>query len=128
MSKYGVFSGPYFPVFGLNTEIYGVNICIQSEYRKIRTRKNSVFGHFSRSASKLSHGESLSCVLCVSFHLNYFLVVLYMLYSHCQVIIDYTYFVFPERSHFLCVTSFQQVSNQCRSPFLNISVNAILLT
>ena len=26
MSKYGVFSGPYFPVFGLNTEIYGVNV------------------------------------------------------------------------------------------------------
>ena len=24
VSKYGVFSGPYFPVFGLNTEIYGV--------------------------------------------------------------------------------------------------------
>ena len=24
--KYGVFSGPYFPVFGLNTEIYGVNL------------------------------------------------------------------------------------------------------
>ena len=23
MSKYGVFSGPYFPVFGLNTEKYG---------------------------------------------------------------------------------------------------------
>ena len=43
------FSGPYFPVFGLNTEIYGVNLRIQSEYRKIRTKKNSVFGHFSRS-------------------------------------------------------------------------------
>ena len=26
MSKDGVFSGPYFPVFGLNTEIYGVNL------------------------------------------------------------------------------------------------------
>ena len=26
-----------------------VNLRIQSEYRKIRTRKNSVFGHFSRS-------------------------------------------------------------------------------
>ena len=25
VSKYGVISGPYFPVFGLNTEIYGVN-------------------------------------------------------------------------------------------------------
>ena len=31
VSKYGVFSGPYFPLFGLNTEIYGV------------------FGHFSQS-------------------------------------------------------------------------------
>ena len=33
----------------LNAEIYGVNLRIQSEYRKIRTRNNSVFGHFSRS-------------------------------------------------------------------------------
>ena len=29
--------------------LYGVNIRIQSEYRRIRTRNNSVFGHFSRS-------------------------------------------------------------------------------
>ena len=50
VSKYGVFSGPYFSVFGQNTEIYGVNLPIQSEYRKIRTRKNSVFRHFSCSA------------------------------------------------------------------------------
>ena len=40
MSKYGAFSDPYFPVFGLNTKIHGVNLRIQSEYRKIRTRKN----------------------------------------------------------------------------------------
>ena len=26
MSKYGVFSGPYFPVFGLTTDIYSVNL------------------------------------------------------------------------------------------------------
>ena len=51
VSKYGVFSGPYFPVSGLNTEIYSVNLYIQYEYRKIRTRKYSVFGHFSRSVS-----------------------------------------------------------------------------
>ena len=51
VSKYGVISGPYFPVFGLNTEIYFVNLCIQSKYRKVRTRKNSAFGHFSRSAT-----------------------------------------------------------------------------
>ena len=45
-------SDPYFPVLGLNTEIYGV---VQSEYRKIRTRKNSVFGHFSRSVGRYGH-------------------------------------------------------------------------
>ena len=33
MSKYGVFSGPYSPAFGLNTDIYSVNLSIQSEYR-----------------------------------------------------------------------------------------------
>ena len=48
VSKYRVFSGPYFPVFRLNTEIYSVNLRIQSECRKIRIRKDSVFGHISR--------------------------------------------------------------------------------
>ena len=47
--KYGVISGSYFPIFGLNTKIYSVNLTIQSKYRKIRTRNNSIYGHFSRS-------------------------------------------------------------------------------
>ena len=34
-SKYGVISGPYSHVFRLNTESYGVNLRIQSEYKKI---------------------------------------------------------------------------------------------
>ena len=55
--KYGVSSGPYFPAFGLNMEIYSVNLRIQSEYRKIRTRKNSTFGHFSHSACFQIHGS-----------------------------------------------------------------------
>ena len=42
LSKYGVFSSPYFPAFGLNTERY--EVC-----GKIRTRKNSLFGHISHS-------------------------------------------------------------------------------
>ena len=46
-------SGPYFPAFGLNTKIYGVNIRIQFEYKKISTRKTSVFGHFSRIDASL---------------------------------------------------------------------------
>ena len=41
VSKYGFISGPYYPDPALR---------IQSEYRKIRTKNNSVFGHFSRSA------------------------------------------------------------------------------
>ena len=49
VSTCGVFSGPYFPVFGLKTEIYEINLPILSEYRKLWTRKNSVLGHFSRS-------------------------------------------------------------------------------
>ena len=43
------FSDPYFPAFGLNTERYFVSLRIQFECGKIRIRKNSVFGHFSRS-------------------------------------------------------------------------------
>ena len=46
MPKYGVFSGPHFPVFGLNTEIYGINLRVQPEYRKIRTRKSPYFDTF----------------------------------------------------------------------------------
>ena len=33
------FPGLYFPAFGLNTENYRVNLRIQSEYKKMRTRK-----------------------------------------------------------------------------------------
>ena len=36
---YSEFSGPHLPPFGLHMEIYRVNIRIQSEYWKIRTRK-----------------------------------------------------------------------------------------
>ena len=49
VSKYGVYFDPHFPVFGLNTEFYSVNLRIQFKYRKTRTRINSVLGYFSRS-------------------------------------------------------------------------------
>ena len=35
VTKYGFISAPSFPLFGFNTEIYSVNLRIQSEYRKI---------------------------------------------------------------------------------------------
>ena len=48
------FSGPYFPVFRLNT------FRIQSECGEIQTRKKSIFGHFSRSAC-LNKPSAKSC-------------------------------------------------------------------
>ena len=43
VSKYGIFPGPYFPAFGLILPLR-----IQSECGKMRIRKKSSFGHFSR--------------------------------------------------------------------------------
>ena len=40
------FSGPYFPVFGLNTKIYWGNLGIQSKYGKIWTRKTTYLNTF----------------------------------------------------------------------------------
>ena len=59
VSKYGAFPGPHFPAFALNSERYSVSLCIQSECRKIRARKNSVFGHFSRSACLCSSSTEI---------------------------------------------------------------------
>ena len=39
VSEYGVIPGPYFPVFGLNTEIYYINLRIQSEYQEDTDQK-----------------------------------------------------------------------------------------
>ena len=39
MSKYGVFSGPYFPAYRLSTEIFFVNLRIQSECEKYGPEK-----------------------------------------------------------------------------------------
>ena len=44
-----LYSGPHFPAFGLNTERYSVFLRIQSKCGKKRTRKCSLFGHFSQS-------------------------------------------------------------------------------
>ena len=45
VSKYRILSGPYFPVLGLNTGKYGPEKTLYLD----TFRKNSVFGHFSRS-------------------------------------------------------------------------------
>ena len=48
VSKYGVIYGSYFPVVKLNTDMYRVNLRIQSEYRKTRTRNNLMWTLFTQ--------------------------------------------------------------------------------
>ena len=49
VSEFGVFSGMYFPVFGLNMVINIVHLRIQYKYEKTGTRKNFISGLFARS-------------------------------------------------------------------------------
>ena len=51
VSKYGVFSRPYFPAFRLNVERYFASRRFQPKCGKTRTRKISVFEHFSGSVA-----------------------------------------------------------------------------
>ena len=54
VSRSGAFSGQHFPLLGLNIEIYGVDLRSQSEYGKIRARKNSAFEQFSFSGRNIN--------------------------------------------------------------------------
>ena len=59
VSEYRVFAGQHLPIFELNVEIYFVNFCIQLNYGKIRTRKNSVFGYLLAELRLRSSGQAL---------------------------------------------------------------------
>ena len=101
VSKYGVFSGPYFPAFELNTESYEASLRIQSKCRKIWTRKNSVFGHISHSVPGLyilTSGQNAeiyfwhiySCILLIysiSIYNIYFLESNRILHEHVHQVI-----------------------------------------
>ena len=56
---YSEFSGLFFPAFGLNAEIYSVNLQVQYECGKIRTRKNFV------SMKKIDSLKKLDQVLVI---------------------------------------------------------------
>ena len=51
------FSGPYFPAFGMNMEIYGVYLHIWLEYGKNTDQNNYEYGHLSRSAADVCIGH-----------------------------------------------------------------------
>ena len=58
MSKYRVFSGPYFHAFELNTDRYFLSLRIQSEYGKTQTRKTPYVDTF-HSVVGLNQGPSV---------------------------------------------------------------------
>ena len=86
------FSGQYFPAFGLNTEYlsvfspYGVYLRIQSKCGKIRTRKNSVFGHLSRS-------DCTAWKLAVHFPSNLADLKIVEIFFCCVIIIMFIMFI-----------------------------------
>ena len=47
VSKYRGFTDLYFPIFGLDTEIYRVNLRIQSEYKKYGPEKSPYLDTFT---------------------------------------------------------------------------------
>ena len=51
---YSVFSAPYVSTFGLNTNIYRVNLPVQSECGKIRTRKTPSMDTFHAAILRLN--------------------------------------------------------------------------
>ena len=66
VSKYGFFSGPYFPALGLNTERYFVvSLRIQSECRKIRTRKTPYLDTFHTVKSLYNDVKNSHCILWI---------------------------------------------------------------
>ena len=46
VSKYGVFSGSYFPAFGMNTEGYRISLPIQPKYGKYGPEKTPCLDSF----------------------------------------------------------------------------------
>ena len=75
-SNYGIFSAPYFSVFGLNTTIYSVNLRIQSKYGKHGPEKIPYLDTFSAMLlqlnlkSQIIFQEDFNFLLIFSLHLR----------------------------------------------------------
>ena len=71
MSKYGVFSGPYFPAFGLNTERYYLSV-FSPNARKYGSEKTPYLDKMSKSKFK---------IILADFVLEFLLFLLLVLFS-----------------------------------------------
>ena len=99
------FSGPYFPAFGLNTKRYFVSLRIQSECGKIRTRKNSVFRHFSHSVGSAIQEVSSDCLTSSNLNNEELFNVLFMKIR--KIMKNLLFFNFVKINfEYLCISSF----------------------
>ena len=70
--RIGSYSGLYFSIFGLNMERYGVSLCIQSEYEKMRTRitPNTDTFHVCMHCSLLSSDRFVKYMCSATWNIN----------------------------------------------------------
>ena len=127
-----IFSGLYFPVFGLNTDIWGGNLHIQSEYRKIWIRKNSpkkfVFDRNLVDQKNSVFGHLTQCLLLtvnisarfISFHTGINIFCIFIL--HIKISGSEIFFV-ALNTYFECICSFSVLINL--SVFLNTWKNIL---
>ena len=106
VSKYGVFSGPYFPAFELNTERCGVSLRIQFECGEIRTKKTPYLDTFFALSSIVTMKHFHSNFILFSFKSKFafftFLTKLDLQFLRAKWGYSFnTYTKFPEKLTFL---------------------------
>ena len=111
VSKYGVFSSPYFPAFGLDTERYGVSLRIKSECGKIRSRKIPYLDTFHAVKKHTHHFNSLK----ITFH-NITKVI--MTYFHISVVVNDVEVISQKVPPLACSVSFENVLKNREKIFL----------
>ena len=98
--QFGIFSVQYFLAFELTTEIYSVNLRIQSKYEEIRIRKNSGSGHLSSSAhfreiNINNWNTRVRCEICSKLILTIVqnIILVYLLLKFSQFTFFFKYFL-----------------------------------
>lgn len=118
----------------MNTEIYSVNLYLHCEYGKIRTRKNSVFRHFSHSMMKHLYIYSMNVTQSNRYGTSYvcFFQDVLILFSlmHCYIRKADEFTLDKNKlfkiRFYLC---FNYILNLCKNHIkINISINNLLAT
>ena len=105
VSKYGVFSGQYFPAFGLNTKRYFVSLCIQSEcgYLSVFSPNAGKYGPGKTPYLDTFHAVNVTCS-CLEIKIDRKRNISQKL----KVVLERNYFsvIKDENNFFLCCTDF----------------------